>query len=196
MLGLSSGPISTNCLNEFPTWQVYICCPLPHQCHCEWWWRWREGLECLGSQWAGAAPALGRARWRRRMWSAEDCSQWESKLEWAQFLEWSWTCRKSKAVFSCVSAGQNKSTPALRTVSLQQDGAQYKKKNTKRTSVQTLIQENTMECVPEGTNAFRNALIRTDSYVLPVVSQLLVLPVVCYGTNTLWRHEVSLWPIQ
>lgn len=84
-----------------------------------------------------------------------------------------------------MSAGQNKSTPALRTVSLQQDGAQYKKKNTKRTSVQTLIQENTMECVPKGTNAFRNALIRTDSYVLPVVSQLLVLPVVCYGTNTL-----------
>lgn len=84
-----------------------------------------------------------------------------------------------------MSAGQNKSTPALRTVSLQQDGAQYKKKNTKRTSVQTLIQENTMECVPEGTNAFRNALIRTDSYVLPVVSQLLVLPVVYYGTNTL-----------
>lgn len=51
--------------------------------------------------------------------------------------------------------------------------------------MQTLIQENTMECVPEGTNAFRNALIRTDSYVLPVVSQLLVLPVVYYGTNTL-----------
>lgn len=123
MLGLSSGQISTGHLNELPTWQVCICCPLPHQCRCEWWWHWQVGLECLGSQWAGAAPALGRAHWKRRRWSAEDCSQWASKLGKAQPLELSWAWRKTKVVISYVSAGWDKPAPALRTARLQQAGA-------------------------------------------------------------------------
>ena len=164
MLELSSGQISTGCLNELPTWQVCICCPLPHQCRCEWWWHWQVGLECQGSQWAGAAPALGWARWKRRRWSAEDCSQWVSKLGGAQSLESSWAWRKTKAVFSYVSAGWNKPAPVLRTARLQQAGAHTEEEiswNIQRTLGQTPIQERASECTPVGTNALSDAPNRT-----------------------------------
>lgn len=78
--------------------------------------------------------------------------------------------------YSSVSAGQDKSTPALKTVRLQQAGAHVQKEtscNTQRTSVHTIIQKNAMECVPEGTNAFSNALSRTypaEHYQKPATS--------------------------
>lgn len=118
MLGLRSGQTSTGCLKRLPTWQVCICCPLLHQCHCEWWWHWQAGLECLGSRWAGAALALGWAHWKRRRWSAEDCCQWASKPGRAQSLQLSWAWRKNRAAFNYMAAGRGKL--ALRTGRLQQ----------------------------------------------------------------------------
>lgn len=73
------------------TYWVCICCPLPHQCHCGWWWHSQQGWEYLEWWLADADPEQELGNYKK-MWYGGGCSQPESRLEMEEHPER--TCKK------------------------------------------------------------------------------------------------------